>query len=249
MVVIAMLSGRIQAAVGCAGRVRKLCSLPWEPGQPPREVLSALFAENALPRNRVVVLLPREAVTTRLLTLPPLPPRAMAEAVDHALWEEEPLVTDFLPLGSAGKLRRVLAVGCPKQVLERYEELFSGLNARIGRISVPRESLSKLMQAEKIQGMLLSFDGGTVETVFPDGDGSRHTLYAQPGTEDFALRVGEILQEESLRRGALGQVVYTGCRELPDLDIPAMLLKSKRFASLPGGEDFGDWAYVLGGLL
>ena len=78
MTVIALLDHCIQAAVGKSGKyptVRGLYSVPCEE-ETWENTLADLFETKHLPKREVTLLLPRETVTTRFLTLPAMSSRA-----------------------------------------------------------------------------------------------------------------------------------------------------------------------------
>ena len=106
MTAIAVLDHCIQAAVGKSGKyptVRGLYSVPCEE-ETWENTLADLFDTKHLPKREVTLLLPRETVTTRFLTLPAMSSRAAAEAVEHEM--EPGLLTDYLPLTTRGATRR-----------------------------------------------------------------------------------------------------------------------------------------------
>lgn len=253
MTVIALLDGCIQAAVGRAGRrpeVRALYSLPCN-REEWKNALACLFDTYALPKREVTLLLPREVVTARFLTLPAMPSRATAEAVAHEM--EEGLITDYLPLTTRGSTRRYLAAGCQESVVEEFEEAFSCLGVKLCRISTPLESLLKLLNAaEKVQGqsfLWLAADMGGVESLLVE-EGQcvwrgRSPLSAAPGTEEFSRELEKTVQNVRRFRGEVGKVYYTG----PAAEGLETFPPCGAFGPLPEGKGFEEYYYVLGSLL
>ena len=253
MTVIALLDGCIQAAVGRAGRrpeVRGLYSLPcgreeW------KSVLACLFDTCALPKREVTLLLPREVVTTRLLTLPAMSSRATAEAVAHEM--EEGLITDYLPLTTRGSTRRYLAAVCKESVVEEFEEAFSCLGVKLCRISTPLESLLKILSVtEKLRGqsfLWLAADMGGVESVLVEKGQcvwrGRSPLSVSPGTAELKRALEETVQDVRRFRGEVGKVYYTG----PAAEGMEAFPSCGAFGLIPEGKTFEEYYYVLGSLL
>ena len=251
MTVIALLGHCIQAAVGKSGKsptVRGLYSMPcreetWE------TTLAELFETYRIPKREVILLLPREMVTTRLLTLPALPSRATAEAVANEM--EPGLLTDYLPLTTRGNTRRYLAAGCKESVVEEYEAVFSRLGVRLSRISTPLESLLKILNAaEKLHGqsfLWLAADGAGVESLLIE-EGQcvwrgRKAVLSPPGTAEFRQELEETVQDVRRFHHRVEKVYYTGPSTQELEMFPSV------FKDLPEGKTFEEYYYVLGSLL
>ena len=278
MIVVSMLEERIQVAEGRPGTrptVRRLHSVSYdrlsESGW--EEALSTLWREAALSRRDITLILPREGVVTRVLTLPDMPSKQFAQAVQHEmrLSEEDEMITDYLPLGRDGNLCTVLGGACRKETLARYIQGFDRLGLRLGRISVPMEPLLKLlpaMEGMKAQTCLwLVFDGGGVMSLLAEKGAYRYAgrsrINAPPGTEEFCEEVKRIVsgtmqfQETKRRASAITHVYFAGCEEfaaclpaLQDLGLVAQPLPAcGRFRALPEGQHLGDWAFCLGAFL
>lgn len=251
MTVIALLDHCIQAAVGKSGKyptVRGLYSVPCEE-ETWENTLADLFETKHLPKREVTLLLPRETVTTRFLTLPAMSSRATAEAVEHEM--EPGLLTDYLPLTTRGAIRRYLAAGCKESVVGEYEAAFSRLGVKLSRISTPLESLLKILNAaEDLRGqsfLWLAADTGGVESLLVE-EGQcvwrgRKALLSSAGTAEFQEELEETVQDVQRFHHRVENVYYTGPF------VQGLEVFPPVFQNLPDGKCFEEYYYVLGSLL
>lgn len=277
MIAAAILDECVQVCVGRGGRrgaVKAVYSAPYGHAEAPLwgDAAAALWSTYDLPRRRIALILPRQAAITKVLTLPRMGHKQTLEAIRWELQGEEELVTDFLPLETEGKRRRILAAACRRTVLEGVLESLSRLGLEPGRISVPVESLLKLlptypqMQDETV--LWLVFDGGAVQSFLAERGAYRYCgsarVFAPAGTAEFAAEVEGIVSglmqfyASERRTAPITHLYYAGCTEegfspcrgaVAALGLTAQPLPECPRLTLPQGEDLGKWVYCAGSFL
>lgn len=279
MIVVSILEECVQVAVGRGGKRPVIKALYREPydrlaqdGRGWEAAAAAFWRQHDLPRRGITLILPRQSAITKVMTLPVMGEKQTIEAIRWEMQGEEELVLDFLPLASDGKKRRILAAGCRCGVLDSYLDGFARLGLELGRISVPLESLLKLLPAfgeMKEQTCLwLLFDGGTVMSFLAErgaycycGSGR---VFSPWGTAEFAAEVERIVSG-TMQFHASGRpedpithVYYAGCTgaefssclaPLKALGLTVLPLPPCWRISVPQGEQLGDWLYCAGSFL
>ena len=274
MIAVSIQEECVQAAVGRGGRHPVLKALYRESrshGTTWETAMAALWRSRDLPRRNITLILPRQAAITKALTLPIMSEKQTLEAIRWELRGEEELVLDFLPLSVQGKHRRILAVGCRPGVVEGYVDGFARLGLELGRISVPLESLLRLLptysEMKNATCLWLIFDGSTVMS-FLARQGAYHysgsSRVAPAGTADFAGEVERIVSGTMQFHAGdypadpITSLYYAGCTaedfapclaSLKVLDLAVQPLPPCRRLKLPQGEALGNWLYCAGSFL
>lgn len=275
MIAVSILEECVQAAVGRGGHRGTIKALYRESCGPEttwESSAAALWRRHDLPRRNITLILPRQAAITKALTLPVMGEKQTLEAIRWELRSEEELVLDFLPLCVQGKHRRILAVGCRPGVVAGYVDGFARLGLELGRISVPLESLLKLLptysEMKSETCLWLIFDGSTVMS-FLARQGAYHysgssRISAPAGTEGFAAELTRIVSgtmrfhHSDFPADPIPRLYYAGCTQaafapclapLQALGLSVQPLPPCRRLNLPRGEDIGNWLSCAGSFL
>lgn len=277
MIVVSILESCVQLGVGRGGKhpaVKALYRAPYDRltqgGNGWEAALAALLRDHRLPRRNITLILPRQAAITKVMTLPVMGEQQTLEAIRWEIQGEEELVLDFLPLSTEGKTRRILAVGCRRMALERFLDGFSRLGLEPTRISLPLESLLKLLSAYDAMktALWLLFDGGAVTSFLTQQGTYRYAgsgrIFAQRGTAELGAEVERIVSGTMQFHAAehpadpITHVYYAGCTEgeffpclapLRALGLTVQPLPQCSRVTLPAGEKLGDWVYCAGSFL
>ena len=279
--IIAILEDSVQVAIYKPGKKPVIHGLYQEKldlSQPMAEnwisALQTIWTEEKLPKKcRVTLSIHEENAVTKMLSLPEMPPKKLAETVHMELQsrEDTEMLTDYLPMGkdAEGK-QQLFCAACTHETMEGYVNGIEQLGLKMERVTVPLVALMNLVPAlEEMRErncIWLVFDGETVLSVLVENGtyryATRSRIFSEQGTLDFGTEIGRnvsgTIQFHSTgqNREPVTDLYYAGCPDdifevcIPDLQ--NLGLKVSRLPDWPAVQNvpqqirLSDWSYCVG---